>query len=190
LNVGSVKEFIEQAKKSSKPLIFASVGSGTTHHLAMELFMQQAGIQLSHVPYKGSAPAIQDLMGGHVPVMFLDMATALPNLKSGRIKAIGVASSQRLPALPDVPTIQESGVPGFEAWAWQGLAVPAGTPKEVIARLNAEYLKATQDRALRQKLTDAGIEPVHSSPEQMAAYIRSETDKWEKVVRKANITLE
>jgi tripartite-type tricarboxylate transporter receptor subunit TctC len=190
LNVASVKDFIELAKKAAKPISFASVGSGTTHHLAMELFMQQSGIQLSHVPYKGSAPAIQDLMGGHVPVMFLDMATALPNLKSGRIKAIGVASGQRLPSLPNVPTIQESGLAGFEAWAWQGLAVPVGTPKDVISKLNAEFGKAAQDRTVRQKLADAGIEPLHGTPEQMAAYIKSETQKWEKVIRKANITVE
>jgi len=188
LKASSVKEFIERAKKDPSGLSFASVGTGTTHHLAMELFRQQAGIQLVHVPYKGAAPAVQDLIAGHIPTMFLDMATAAPHLKSGRIKALGVAADKRIPNLPEVPTIQEAGLPGFEAWAWQGLAVPAGTPKEVIAKLNAEYQKAIQDSAVRKKLIDAGIEPVHSTPEQMAAYIRSETAKWARVVKEANIT--
>jgi tripartite-type tricarboxylate transporter receptor subunit TctC len=188
MRVNSVKEFIDLAKREPGKVSFASVGIGTSHHLAMELFKQQAGIQLIHVPYKGAAPAVQDLVAGHVPIMFLDMATAAPHLKSGRIKALGVAADKRIPNLPQVPTIQEVGLPGFEAWAWQGLAVPAGTPREVIAKLNAAYQKASQDPTVRQKLIDAGIEPLYSTPEQMAAYIKSETAKWAKVVKEANIT--
>jgi tripartite-type tricarboxylate transporter receptor subunit TctC len=174
----SVKEFIAEAKRDPGKINFASVGAGTTHHLAMELFKQQTGISLNHIPYKGAAPAVQDLVGGQVPVMFLDLAAGGPQIRAGKIKALAVASARRISALPDVPTVAESGVPGFEAWAWQGLVVPAGTPQEVMARLRAEYSKAMGDPAVRQKLIDAGVEPLTSTPEELAAYIRSETAKW------------
>jgi tripartite-type tricarboxylate transporter receptor subunit TctC len=186
----SVKEFIEEAKRSPGTINFASVGSGTTHHLAMELFKQQTGIALNHIPYKGAAPAVQDLVGGQVPVMFLDLAAGGPQIRAGKIKALAVASARRISALPDVPTVAESGVPGFEAWAWQGLVVPVGTPQEVIARLRAEYSKAVGEPAVRHKLIDAGVEPLTSTPGELAAYIRSETAKWAKVVKEANIKVE
>ncbi len=187
---GSVKEFIAEAKRDPGKINFASVGAGTTHHLAMELFKQQTSISLNHIPYKGAAPAVQDLVGGQVPVMFLDLAAGGPQIRAGRIKALAVASARRISALPDVPTVAESGVPGFEAWAWQGLVVPAGTPQEVMARLRAEYSKAVGDPAVRQKLIDAGVEPLTSTPEELAAYIKSETAKWAKVVKEANIKVE
>jgi tripartite-type tricarboxylate transporter receptor subunit TctC len=186
----SVKEFIAEAKRDPGKINFASVGAGTTHHLAMELFKQQTGISLNHIPYKGAAPAVQDLVGGQVPVMFLDLAAGGPQIRAGKIKALAVASARRISALPDVPTVAESGVPGFEAWAWQGLVVPAGTPEEVMARLHVEYSKAVGDPAVRQKLIDAGVEPLTSTPEELAAYIRSETAKWAKVVKEANIKVE
>ena len=188
LQVNSVKQFIERAKKEQGKLSYASVGAGSPHHLAMELFAQKGGVQLLHVPYKGAAPAVQDLLGGHVPAMFLDLATAAPHLKGGRIQALGVAADKRIPQLPEVPTIREAGVAGFEAWAWQGLSVPAGTPTQIIAKLNAEYQKAIADPAIRQKLIDAGIEPLHSGPDQMGAYIASEKEKWAKVIRAGNVT--
>ena len=186
----SVKEFIAEAKRDPGKINFASVGAGTTHHLAMELFEQQSGISLNHIPYKGAAPAVQDLVGGQVPVMFLDLAAGAPQIRAGKIKALAVASARRISALPDVPTVAESGVPGFEAWAWQGLVVPAGTPREAMTRLRVEYSKAVGDPALRQKLIDAGVEPLTSTPEELAAYIRSETAKWAKVVKEANIKVE
>jgi tripartite-type tricarboxylate transporter receptor subunit TctC len=186
----SVKDFIDEAKRAQGKINFASVGAGTTHHLAMELFKQQTGISLNHIPYKGAAPAVQDLVGGQVPVMFLDLAAGGPQIRAGKIKALAVASAKRIAALPDVPTLAESGVAGFEAWAWQGLVVPAGTPQEVIARLRAEYSKAVAEPAVRQKLIDAGVEPLTSTPEEFAAYIRSETAKWAKVVKEANIKVE
>ena len=186
----SVKEFIAEAKRDPGKINFASVGAGTTHHLAMELFEQQSGISLNHIPYKGAAPAVQDLVGGQVPVMFLDLAAGAPQIRAGKVKALAVASARRISALPDVPTVAESGVPGFEAWAWQGLVVPAGTPQEVMTRLRVEYSKAVGDPALRQKLIDAGVEPLTSTPEELAAYIRSETAKWAKVVKEANIKVE
>jgi len=190
IKAASVKEFIAEAKRDPGKINFASVGAGTTHHLAMELFEQQSGISLNHIPYKGAAPAVQDLVGGQVPVMFLDLAAGAPQIRAGKIKALAVASARRISALPDVPTVAESGVPGFEAWAWQGLVVPAGTPQEVMTRLRVEYSKAVGDPALRQKLIDAGVEPLTSTPEELAAYIRSETAKWAKVVKEANIKVE
>jgi tripartite-type tricarboxylate transporter receptor subunit TctC len=188
--VASVKEFIDAAKKAPGRLNFASVGAGTTHHLAMELFMQQTGIQMTHIPYKGAAPAVQDLLGGQVPAMFLDLATGRPHILSGKIKALGVASPKRIAPLPEVPTIAESGVSGFEAWAWQGLLAPAGTPPEALARIRTEYAKAVNDPAVRQKLLDAGIEPLTSTPDEFTAYMKSETAKWAKVVKEANIKVE
>jgi tripartite-type tricarboxylate transporter receptor subunit TctC len=187
---GNVKEFIDEAKKAQGQMPYASVGSGTTHHLAMELFQERVGIKLVHVPYKGAGPAIQDLAAGQVPVMFVDLAAGSPMIKAGKLKVLGVASPKRIAALPDVPTLAEQGVPDFEAWAWQGLVVPAGTPKEIIARLNTEYAKAVADPVIRQKLMDAGVEPVTSTPEQMTAYVKSETEKWARVIKQADIKVE
>jgi tripartite-type tricarboxylate transporter receptor subunit TctC len=190
LKAGSVKELIEEAKKMPGKIDYASPGPGSPHHLAMEMFKQQTGTQFTHVPYKGSGPAIQDLLGGQIPLMFLDLAAGAPQIKSGKLKALAVASDKRITALPDLPTVAESGVPGFEAWAWQAFAVPAGTPKDIIARLNAEYRKAIGTPELRQKLIDAGIDPLQSSPEDASAYFRSENLKWAKVISEGKITVE
>jgi tripartite-type tricarboxylate transporter receptor subunit TctC len=186
----SAKEFIEEAKKDKGNINFASVGAGTTHHLTMELFQQQVGIKLNHIPYKGASPAVQDVAGGQVPVMFIDLASGSQMIKAGKLKALGVASPKRIAVLPDVPTLAEQGVDKFEAWAWQGLALPAGTPKDVVARLNAEYAKAVADPTVRQKLMDAGIEPVTSTPDEMASYVKSETAKWAQVVKQGDIKVE
>jgi tripartite-type tricarboxylate transporter receptor subunit TctC len=186
----SVKEFIEEARKANGQMSYASVGAGTTHHLTMELFQEKAGVKLNHVPYKGAAPAIQDVAGGQVPAMFVDLASGTPMIKAGKLKVLAVASPKRIAALPNVPTLAEQGVPNFEAWAWQGLVVPAGTPKDVIARLNAEYAKAVADPAIRAKLMEAGIEPVTSTPEQMAAYVKNETTKWAQVIKQADIKVD
>ncbi len=190
LKATSVKELVEEAKKAPGTIDYASPGPGSPHHLAMEMFKQRTGTQFTHVPYKGSGPAIQDLLGGQIPLMFLDLAAGAPQIKSGKIKALAVASDKRISALPDLPTVAESGVPGFEAWAWQALAVPAGTPKDIVAKLNAEYRKAISMPELHQKLIDAGIDPLQSSPEDASAYIRSETLKWAKVISEGKITVE
>jgi tripartite-type tricarboxylate transporter receptor subunit TctC len=190
LKATSVKELVEEAKKTPGKIDYASPGPGSPHHLAMEMFKQRTGTEFTHVPYKGSGPAIQDLLGGQIPLMFLDLAAGAPQIKSGKIKALAVASDKRIAALPDLPTVAESGVPGFEAWAWQALAVPAGTPKDIIAKLNAEYRKAIGTPELRQKLIDAGIDPLQSSPEEAAAYFKSETAKWAKVIGEGKITVE
>jgi tripartite-type tricarboxylate transporter receptor subunit TctC len=186
----TVKEFIEEAKKEQGKMSYASVGAGTTHHLTMELFQQRSGIKLNHVPYKGAGPAIQDVVGGQVPVMFVDLAAGAPMIKAGRLRVLAVASPKRISALPNVPTFAEQGVAQFEAWAWQGLAVPTGTPKEIVAKLSTEYAKAVADPAVRQKLVDAGVEPVTSSPEEMSSYIKSETAKWAQVIKQSDIKVE
>ena len=190
LSAASVQQLVEHAKKAPADLAYASPGPGSPHHLAMEMFKQRAGVHFTHVPYKGAGPAIQDLLGGQIPLMFLDLAAGAPQIRAGKLKALAVASDKRIAALPDLPTVAESGFGGFEAWAWQALAVPIGTPREVVARLNAEYRKAVNSPDIRQKLIDAGIDPLQSSPEDASAYIRSETLKWAKVISEGKISVE
>jgi tripartite-type tricarboxylate transporter receptor subunit TctC len=190
LKVNSVKELVETAKQASGKIDYASPGPGSPHHLAMEMFKQRTGTQFTHVPYKGAAPAIQDLLAGQVPLMFLDLAAGAPQIKAGKLKALAVASDKRIAALPDLVTVGEAGVEGFEAWAWQALAVPEDTPRDIVAKLNAEYRKAIAVPELRQKLIDAGIDPLQSSPQDASAYIRSETLKWAKVISEGKITVE
>jgi tripartite-type tricarboxylate transporter receptor subunit TctC len=156
----------------------------------MEMFKQRTGAQFTHVPYKGAAPAVQDLLAGQVPLMFLDLAAGAPQIKAGKLRALAVASDKRIAALPDLPTVAESGLPGFEASAWQVLAVPERTPRDIIARINAEYRKAIALPELRQKLVDAGIDPLQSSPQDASAYIRSEALKWAKVISDGKISIE
>jgi tripartite-type tricarboxylate transporter receptor subunit TctC len=190
VQANSVAELIALAKAKPGTLNYASPGPGSPHHLAMALFMQRTGINMLHVPYKGAGPAIQDLLGGQIPTMFLDLAAGAPQIKGGKIRALGVASPKRIAALPDLPTLAESGLPGFEAWAWQGLVAPAGTPPEVVAKLGAEYARAIGDPGIRQKIVDAGVDPLQSSPREFTDYIRSEQEKWAKVVKDGNITVE
>ncbi len=186
LKVNSVKELIDAAKKSPGAIDYGSAGIGSPFHLAGELFAQGAGVKLNHVPYKGAAPAIQDLVSGQIGMMFVDYATARGQLAMKQIKAIAVASPGEFAGLPGVPPVSKD-VPGFEAWAWQGFAVPAATPKDAIAKLNAAYAKAVGNAEIKQKLIGAGIDPLQSSPAEMAAYIKSEAAKWEKVIKTAGI---
>ncbi len=186
----SVAEFLALAKSKPRELNFATPGPASTHQLAMELFMQATGAELTHVPYKGAGPATQELLAGRIPVMILDVATGLAHVKSGRIRALAIASPERSSLLPDVPTISESGVPGYEASAWQGIVAPAGTPPRVIEKLNDEIARAIADPGVLQKLLDAGVEPLKSTPEQFAAYMRSESVKWAEVIRKGKISID
>jgi tripartite-type tricarboxylate transporter receptor subunit TctC len=190
LNVSSVRELIDAAKKEPGKVTYASPGTGSPHHLAMELFAREAGIKVTHVPYKGAAPAVQDLIGGQVAVMPLDIAAGMPHIKSGKIRVIGTATPAPVAALAGVPTIASAGLPGFEAWAWQGFAVPKGTPPDVIEKLREGYIKAIADPAVHAKLVEAGIEPLQSTPQEMASYISAETAKWAKVIKDAHITLD
>jgi tripartite-type tricarboxylate transporter receptor subunit TctC len=186
----SVSELIALAKSKPGQLNYGSPGAGSPHHLAMELFKQRTGIDVVHVPYKGAAPAVQDLLGGQIPIMFLDLATGGPLIKSGKVKALAVASPKRIAPLPDLPTIAEAGVADYEAWAWQGLVAPAKTPQEIIAKLNEAYVKAINDPAVRQKIIEAGIDPLQGPPQQLTDYMKSESVKWSRVVSEGNIKIE
>jgi tripartite-type tricarboxylate transporter receptor subunit TctC len=189
LKVGSVKELLDAAKKAPSAIDYASAGVGSPFHLAGELFAQAAGVKLNHVPYKGAAPAVQDLVSGQIGMMFVDYATARGQLALKQIKAIAVASPSAFAGLPDVPPVA-ADIPGFEAWAWQGFAAPAKTPDNIVAKLNAAYVKAVSNPEIKEKLVGAGIEPLQSTSAQMADYIASESAKWEKVIRTANIKLD
>lgn len=181
----TVAELIAYGKANPGKLNFASSGSGTSIHLAGELFRVQTGIQMTHVPYKGSAPAIQDLLGGQVQLMFDNLPSALPQIKAGRLRALGVTSATRAAALPDVPTIAESGLPGFEASSWFGLLAPAGTPRDVVARLDAEVAKWLASQDARDKLLAQGAIAAGGTPEDFSAHIAAETAKWAKVVKES-----
>jgi tripartite-type tricarboxylate transporter receptor subunit TctC len=189
-NINSVQDLVALAKSKPGTLNYASPGPGSPHHLAMEMFKQRTGAELVHVPYKGAAPAVQDLIGGQVPVMFLDLAAGGPLIKGGKVKALAVAAPKRIAPLPDVPTIAESGIDGFEAWAWQGIVAPAKTPPDVVAKLNDAYRKAIADPAVRQKIVEAGIDPLEGTPQQLVDYIESEKTKWAKVIAEGNIKVE
>jgi len=187
LKVGSVKELIEAAKRAPGAIDYASPGVGSPFHLATELLASAAGIKLNHVPYRGIAPALQDLAGGQMGMMFVDFASARSQLATAGIKALAVASAGEFAGLPGVPTVAASGFPGFEAWAWQGFVAPAATPADIIAKLQASYVAAITDPEIVAKLTGAGIDILQSTPTEFAAYMRSETEKWDKVVKAANI---
>lgn len=186
----SVQDFIRLAKSQPGKLSYGSPGAGSPHHLAMELFAQRAGISLVHVPYKGGAPATQDLLGGSLPAMMLDFATASQHMKAGKLRALGTASDKRLPQIADVPTIAESGFAGYEAWAWQGIVAPTGTPPAVITRLNAALTKVAADPDVKKRMTDLGGDFVPSTPAAMQTYMRAETAKWAKIIKDANISIE
>jgi tripartite-type tricarboxylate transporter receptor subunit TctC len=181
--VNSVADLIKLAKSKPGEINFASSGSGTSIHLSGELFKTMAGVDMTHVPYKGSAPALTDLIGGQVQLMFDNLPSALPQIKGGKLRAIAVTSLKRAPVLPDVPTIAESGLPGFEASSWFGVLAPAGTPAPVVAKLNAEVNKWLQSPEARDQLLAQGAAAAGGTPEQFAAHIRAETEKWAKVVK-------
>ena len=184
----TIRELIALAKKDGSTLSYGSSGNGGGTHLAGELFNMEAGTKLQHVPYKGSAPAMNDLLGGQVQLMFSDAPTALPHIKSGRIKVLGVASRQRSAMLPNTPTVAESGLPGYEAYSWAALFAPAKTPQAVLDKINADFNTALKDPAVRQRLLDAGAEADPGTQEQMRQRLRAEIDKWARVIKTAGIT--
>jgi tripartite-type tricarboxylate transporter receptor subunit TctC len=187
LDVTSVAALIDSAKRAPGAIDYATPGVGTAFHLATELFAASAGIRLNHVPYRGMSPALQDLAGGQIGMMFADVATGRSQLATPGIKALAVASPAEFGGLPGVPTVAASGFPGFEAWAWQGFVVPAATGADIIAKLRAAYLAAVSEPEVVAKLNGAGIDVLQSTPAEFAAYMASEIDKWGKVVRDANI---
>jgi tripartite-type tricarboxylate transporter receptor subunit TctC len=181
--VNSVQELIAYAKANPGKLNFASSGSGTSIHLSGELFKVMAGVQMAHIPYKGSAPALQDLIGGQVQLMFDNLPPSLPQIKGGKLRALAVTSAVRAPALPDVPTVAEAGLPGFEASSWFGILAPAGTPPDIIAKLNAEIAKWLASPEAKEKMLALGANAAGGSPEDFAKHIATETVKWQKVVK-------
>ncbi|VTU40475.1 Argininosuccinate lyase [Variovorax sp. PBS-H4] len=190
LPVHNVQELIALAARTPAGLSYASPSVGTTHHLATELLARQTGMNLVAITYKGGGPAVQDLLGGQVGMMFLDRASARPHIESGKLRPIAAAGSKRIAAYPDVPTVAEQGIKGFDVEGWQGFTVRAGTPEPVIRALNAAYLKAIAPAEVKRKLNEAGIDPVGGTPEQFTSYIQAETAKWRGVVRERNIKAE
>jgi tripartite-type tricarboxylate transporter receptor subunit TctC len=181
--VKNVKELIAYAKANPGKLNFASSGNGTSIHLSGELFKSMTGIDMVHIPYKGSAPALADLAGGQANLMFDNLPSSMPLIKAGKLHALAVTSAKRSAAMPDLPTIAEAGVPGYDSSSWFGVLAPAGTPREIVSRLNAEIVKALSAPEIRERLQSQGAEPVGNTPEQFAAFIRGEIAKWAKVVK-------
>lgn len=181
--VNSVKELIALAKSKPGTLTFASAGNGQSNHLSGEIFKSMAGIDMVHVPYKGSAPGMTDTIAGNISVMFVDILSALPQIKAGRLKALGVTGSVRSPALPDVPTIQESGLPDFNGNTWLGMVAPAGTPREIVMRLSTETSKVLNAPDMRERLLAQGVEPVGSTPEQATAHLEAEMKRYAAAVK-------
>ncbi len=186
----TVKELIALARARPGEINFASSGHGTPAHLAGELFNSMAGVKLVHVPYKGAAPALADLLGGQVQIMFSTMPPALPHVKDGKLRALAVTSRKRSPATPELPTIDEAALPGFEAITWHGVVVPVGTPAAIIARLNREIVAVLHLPDVVERLSNQGAEALGSTPEEFASYIRSESIKWAKVVRESGAKAE
>ena len=190
LRAATIGELIALAKARPGEINFASSGHGTPAHLAGELFNSMAGVKMVHVPYKGAAPALADLLGGQVQLMFSTMPPALPHVKDGKLRALAVTSAKRSPAMPELPTVDEIALPGFEANTWHGVVVPAGTPAAIVARLNREIVAILHLPEVVERLSAQGAEPVGSTPEEFAAYIRSETLKWAKVVKESGAKAE
>jgi tripartite-type tricarboxylate transporter receptor subunit TctC len=179
----NVREFIAYAKANPGKLNFGSGSTGSAGHLAGELFKTMAGVEMTHVPYKGAAPAMQDLIGGQVQVMFDNFASANTQVKAGKVKALAVTTAKRSTLAPELPTIGESGLPGFDINTWFGIFVPAGTPREVVERLHAEFTRALAMPDIRERLVNLGAEPVGNRPDEFAAYIKAEGEKYARVIK-------
>lgn len=185
----NLKEFITWTKSQSAAN-YATPGAGSPHHLATALFGEQARLSLTHVPYRGAAPAVQDVVAGQVPFMFVDTASGYQFIASGKLRALGVASPKRVKGFENIPTLREQGLAGFEAYAWQGLVVPAGTPQDVIAKLNSALLTALDSTTVRARLQILGLEAIPGSPAQMSKYAADERAKWGQVIRKSGIKVD
>lgn len=186
----SVKELIALAKTSSRKLDYATTGAGSSNHMAAEMFKHMAGVDMVHVSYKGTGPELTDLLAGVVKVAFETTPAVLPHVKAGKLRALAVNSATRTPLLPDVPTMGEAALPGFEVTSWNGIVAPAGTPKEIVGRLSQEVAKAVKMPDVVEKLSGVGASPVSSAPEQFGAFIQGEIAKWAKVIKQAGITAE
>ena len=183
----TVKDIVAAAKAKPGDITFASAGQGTSQHLSGEVFRLMTGADLTHVPYKGSAPAIQDVMGGQVPMSFETVTVALPQIKAGKVKAVAVTSAKRSAQLPDVPTLAESGVPGFDVSSWQALYLPTGTPAAIVAKLNAEVQKIVAQPEVKAKMESLGLEYAPNSPAQFTEFQKAEQARWAKVIKDGNV---
>ncbi len=179
----TLREFITYAKAHPGKLDFASAGNGTPHHIAGEMFKQMTGIEMVHVPYKGTGPALTDLVGGQVAFMSVEILAAMPLAKAGKLHVLGVATAQRNPSAPELPTVAEAGLPGFEVTSWYGVVAPAGTPREITARLASEIAKAVASSDFRERLAALGATPVGNSPDEFGTFMRRESSKWEAAVK-------
>jgi tripartite-type tricarboxylate transporter receptor subunit TctC len=188
--IHSVKELIAYAKAQPGKLIYASSGTGGSGHLAVELFQALTQVNMTHVPYKGSGPAVLALVAGEVQLGFNNILSVLPHVNSGRLKAIAVTSARRAPAVPNLPTVAEAGVPGYEATSWNGIFAPAKTPRPIVNKIHAEVVKILNTPDVREKLIAAGSDPVGSTPEEFLAFVKSELARWGKVIRENNIRAE
>src|SRR5262245_16164118 len=187
LPIGSVKELVAQARAQPGKLIYASSGTGGSGHLAVELFQSLAKVNMTHVPYKGNGPAVLAQVSGEVQLGFNNILAVLPHVQSGRLKAIAVTSAKRALTLPEIPTIAEAGVPGYEATSWNGIFAPAKTPRPIIDKIHAEVVKILTTPDIREKLIAAGSDPVGNTPEEFLAYVKAELARWGKVIRENNI---
>jgi tripartite-type tricarboxylate transporter receptor subunit TctC len=183
----NVKEWVELAHKGQNKLSYASAGVGTSPHMSMELFNAMAGIQTLHIPYKGTTPAVTDLLGGQVNAMFSNALTVMPHIQSGKLRALAVSGNRRLELLPDVPTVMEAGIAQYVSLQWYGLLAPAGTPPAVIQTINREMVKALQSKDIKDKLASEGAEPAGSTPAEFANLIKNDFDKWSKVAKSSGI---
>ena len=188
--VSSIKDLIAKIKAEPGKIAFASSGNGSAQHLAAELFRQRAGLDMVHVPYKGGGPALIDVMGGQVPLYFGNMASALPHVKNGKLKALAITGSKRSAAAPDLPTVAESGMPGYQVYEWNAIFAPAGTPPAIVNRLQAEIAKVVKIPEVRDRMLALGGEIVASSPADLGAWVREQAASWSRVVKAANIKAE
>lgn len=186
----NIRELISMAKARPEKLSMASAGTGTSNHLAAEMFQSMAGVRFTHIPYKGSGPALVELMGGQVDLMFDQLSSSASYIQAGRLRALAVTTEKRAAILPDVPTVAESGVPGFEASTFTGLVVPAGTPRDIINKLHAATVKVLARAAVKERFASFGAEAFSSTPEQLGEFIRKDYAKWTKVVKDANIRVD
>jgi tripartite-type tricarboxylate transporter receptor subunit TctC len=187
---GSFKAFVALARARPGQLNYASNGNGSSSHLAAVMFDSMTGTDMVHVPYKGLSPALTDLLSGRVQLMFSSVVAILPHIRAGKLRGLAVTGAKRMPSMPDLPTIAESGLPGYEASSWYGVLAPAGTPREIVVKLNAEFVKALAQPEVRTSLLADGAEPIGGTPEQFAAYIISEKERMGKLIRDAKIRLE
>ena len=181
---------ILEAARSGKSINYATAGNGSGSHLFTELLSSMAHVKLTHVPYRGAAPAMNDVLGNQVPVTFDNIVTTLPMVKAGKLRALAVSTKARSRVAPEIPTLAEAGVPGFDATAWFGLFAPSGTPRDIVMKLNHEVAEAVKDPAVAEKLLQVGAEPMSSTPEQFDAFFRGEVARWGKVVRQAKVTID